>query len=188
MGAAAWAVPAVSPPPEAVCSVCFLEAFFCIGSAFRAGSAATAAEVPLPSAVKTTWPTLILSPCLTKISFTVPLIDEGTSTTALSVSSSITAWPSLTAAPGAIIKRTRSPCSIFSPSAGSLNSITDSIPCLSKCIRESELADGWVQLFRINSKVVNRLLHDFNRDFLFAHQCTQRGQHDMLGIHFEEIA
>ena len=42
--------------------------------------------------------------------------------TALSVSSSMTGWPSETLAPGAIIRRTRSPCEIFSPSSGSLNS------------------------------------------------------------------
>jgi len=39
---------------------------------------------------------------------------------ALSVSSSITGWPSAMLAPGLIIKRTRSPLAIFSPSSGSL--------------------------------------------------------------------
>ena len=53
----------------------------------------------------------------------VPLTDEGTSTTALSVSSSITGSPSVMLAPGLIIKRTRSPLSMFSPSSGSLNSV-----------------------------------------------------------------
>jgi hypothetical protein len=53
----------------------------------------------------------------------VPVTDEGTSTTALSVSSSITGSPSVMLAPGLIIKRTRSPLSIFSPSSGSLNSV-----------------------------------------------------------------
>src|SRR5437763_3680906 len=36
----------------------------------------------------------------------------------------MTDWPALTAAPGATIRRTRSPCSMFSPNSGSLNSIT----------------------------------------------------------------
>ena len=48
--------------------------------------------------------------------------DDGTSTTALSVSSSITGWPSVMLAPGEIIRRTRSPCEMFSPSSGNLNS------------------------------------------------------------------
>ncbi len=43
------------------------------------------------STVKITWPTLIFWPSLTRISLTVPVTEEGTSTTALSVSSSITA-------------------------------------------------------------------------------------------------
>src|SRR6202042_1061546 len=54
-----------------------------------------------------------------------PLIVEGTSTTALSVSSSMTGWPSETLAPGAIISRTRSPELMFSPSSGSLNSLAE---------------------------------------------------------------
>src|SRR5271166_6365297 len=54
----------------------------------------------------------------------VPVTDDGTSTTALSVSSSMTDWPALTLAPFSTIRRTRSPCSMFSPSSGSLNSIT----------------------------------------------------------------
>ena len=72
--------------------------------------------------MKITWPTLTVSPCLTFTSLTSPLTDEGTSTTALSVSSSMIGWPSVTITPGEIIRRTRSPCSIFSPSSGSLNS------------------------------------------------------------------
>src|SRR5206468_207596 len=99
------------------------------GTGAGAGTAALAAGwagalTSAPSTVKMTWPTLILSPSLTRISCTVPLTDEGTSTTALSVSSSMTDWPALTAAPGATIRRTRSPCSMFSPNSGSLNSIT----------------------------------------------------------------
>ena len=39
---------------------------------------------------------------------------------------------SLTVEPGAISRRTRSPCSIFSPSSGSLNSITALVPFLSR--------------------------------------------------------
>ena len=65
-------------------------------------------EAP-PSRVKITWPTLIFSPSLTLISLTVPVTEDGTSTTALSVSSSMTGWPSETLEPGEIISRTRSP-------------------------------------------------------------------------------
>src|SRR5208283_4946041 len=151
------------------------------------GFSATGAAAPLLSAVKTNWPTFIFSPSLTRISFTVPLTDEGTSTTALSVSSSITAWPSLTAAPGAIIRRTRSPCSMFSPSAGSLNSITNSIPQLFLTASQPALTDGWIQLLGIDSQVPNCLLHDVKPDFLFAHQCAERSQNNVLRIHFEEI-
>src|ERR1700692_3405852 len=70
-----------------------------------------------------TCPALIFSPSFTFTSLTTPLTDDGTSTTALSVSNSMTGWPSETLAPGEIIKRTRSPSEMFSPSAGSLNSL-----------------------------------------------------------------
>src|SRR6266705_6830057 len=53
----------------------------------------------------------------------MPLTEDGTSTTALSVSNSMTGWPSETFVPGEIIKRTRSPWEMFSPSSGSLNSL-----------------------------------------------------------------
>jgi hypothetical protein len=78
--------------------------------------------------VKITWPTLIFSPSLTFTSFTTPETEDGTSTTALSVSNSITGWPSDTRVPGEIIKRTRSPCEMFSPSSGSLNSLAPDAP------------------------------------------------------------
>src|SRR3989442_1963347 len=68
--------------------------------------------------------TLTFSPSLTRISLTVPLTEDGTSTIALSVSNSMTGSPSVMLAPGAIISRTRSPWSMFSPSSGSLNSVT----------------------------------------------------------------
>src|SRR5712692_7863534 len=89
----------------------------------RSGLVRAAPPAPF-STVKITWPTLIFSPSLTRTSLIVPLTDDGTSITALSVSSSITAWPSVTLAPGEIISRTRSPWSMFSPSSGSLNSVT----------------------------------------------------------------
>src|SRR5690242_15861817 len=66
-----------------------------------------------PSTVNITWPTLILSPSLTLMSLMTPVTDDGTSTTALSVSSSMTDWPAFTVAPGATIRRTRSPCAMF---------------------------------------------------------------------------
>src|ERR1700683_3588718 len=85
----------------------------------RAGGGAAAP----PSSVKITCPTLIFSPSFTLTSLITPLTDDGTSTTALSVSNSITGWPSETLAPGVIIRRTRSPWEMFSPSSGSLNSL-----------------------------------------------------------------
>src|SRR2546423_309180 len=82
-------------------------AFVGPGAAAWAGGAGEAFG-SAPSTVKITWPTLILSPSLTRISCTVPLTDDGTSTTALSVSNSITDWPLSTFAPGATITRTKS--------------------------------------------------------------------------------
>ena len=99
--------------PRACCPKCVRRA--------RAGGSFDGAVAP-PSSVKMTCPTFIFSPSLTLTSFTTPLTDDGTSTTALSVSSSITGWPSETRAPGETIRRTRSPESMFSPSSGSLNS------------------------------------------------------------------
>ena len=59
------------------------------------------------------------------ISRTTPLTVDGTSTTALSVSSSITGCPSETRTPGEIISRTRSPDAMFSPNSCNLNSPAD---------------------------------------------------------------
>src|SRR6266849_3050943 len=70
-----------------------------------AGEAARATPPEPLSKVKITWPTLIFSPSLTRTSFTTPLTEDGTSTTAFSVSSSITDWPSETVAPGEKIGR-----------------------------------------------------------------------------------
>src|SRR5450631_897763 len=78
------------------------------GAAFAGEGARATLAVPL-STVKITWPTEIFSPTLTRTSFITPLTDEGTSTTALTVCSSITAWPSEIVAPGEIISRTKSP-------------------------------------------------------------------------------
>ncbi len=75
---------------------------------FAGEDARATLAVPL-STVKITWPTEIFSPTLTRTSLTTPLTDEGTSTTALSVSSSITGSPSATLAPGDTISLTRSP-------------------------------------------------------------------------------
>ncbi len=111
------------------------------GWSLQLASPASGAAAPAPfSTVKITWPTLTFCPSLTRISFTVPLTDEGTSTTALSVSSSMTGWPSVTVAPGEIIRRTRSPWSMFSPSSGSLNSV--------KTCSSSSAPRGWLTISR----------------------------------------
>src|SRR5208282_6431077 len=94
----------------------------CSTGAFRVCDGSGCAATP-PSRVKITCPTFIFSPSFTFTSLTTPVTDDGTSTTALSVSSSMTGWPSETFVPGATIKRTRSPCEMFSPSSGSLNSL-----------------------------------------------------------------
>src|SRR5580700_3541683 len=90
-----------------------------------AGSAGSILAFAVFSNVKITCPTLILSPCFTGIACTVPVTDDGTSTTALSVSSSITGCPSVTLDPGEIMSLTSSPCVMFSPSSGNLNSFTE---------------------------------------------------------------
>src|SRR5215469_3104046 len=116
----------VDPGPGGAELVCWGAGAAALGTfCTAAGLAAAAGDFPsAPSTVKITWPTLILSPSFTRISCTVPLTEDGTSTTALSVSNSITDWPAFTVVPGDTINRTRSPCSMFSPNSGSLNSIT----------------------------------------------------------------
>ncbi len=69
----------------------------------------------------------LLAPPAPSLRLTVPLNVEGTSTTALSVSSSSTVWPEVTSSPGCTATRTTSPDSIFSPSSGNLNSATDAV-------------------------------------------------------------
>jgi hypothetical protein len=65
---------------------------FDAASAGAAPAASFEAGCPAPSSsVRTTCPTLIFSPALTRISLTVPATFDGTSMVALSVSSSSTA-------------------------------------------------------------------------------------------------
>src|SRR5580658_8917726 len=189
---------------------------FSFGVSFLVSSFETVVVAePLPfSTVKITCPTRSLSPSFTRISPTVPVTDDGTSTTALSVSSSITGSPSAMLPPGLIIKRTRSPLSIFSPSSGSLNSVA--ILSLSSILRlrghgrartpVSPLTDCRVAFFRIDAEIADCFFQKFRADGFarilfrillivivplvgfFVCQCMQRSQHDVLRIHFEEVS
>src|ERR1700678_1302319 len=122
--------------------------------------------------------------------------------------------PALILVPGAIMRRTRSPCSMFSPNSGSLNSITSSdsffltwlfLRCLDYVApvfdsqrpaariewRSSDhcrLGIRGIRLLRVDAQVLNRFLHNLKTDFLFPRQSSQRSQHNMLGVHFEEVA
>src|SRR6185503_12441418 len=94
-----------------------------------AGLAAAALPAPLPAAaasstVKITAPTCTLSPFLTLISLTTPATDDGTSIVALSVSSSMTGCSILTVSPTLTSTLATSPEATFSPSSGTLNSVT----------------------------------------------------------------
>src|SRR5271169_817332 len=164
--------------------------------AFAAGalgsSVFTLAPAPF-STVKMTCPTFTFCPSLTRISLTVPLTEDGTSTTALSVSSSMTGWPSETLAPSETISRTRSPCSMFSPSSGSLNSVTEHLLLGLRCRRERPARAGPVtrlherrrshphfyilsvcriRFFRIDSQIFHGLLQHVELDLLNAQQGT----------------
>ena len=102
------------------------------GRRSAAGAPALAAPLPraapLPAApsstVKITEPTCTLSPFLTLISLTTPATDEGTSIVALSVSSSMTGCSILTVSPTLTSTLATSPEATFSPSSGTLNSVT----------------------------------------------------------------
>src|SRR5580698_1113675 len=186
------------------------------GAAFVAGAEVCFAGATAPlSTVKITWPTLTFCPSLTRISFIVPVTDEGTSTTALSVSSSITGWPSVMVEPGEIIRRTSSPWSMFSPSSGNLNSVKRLLSISLAALRlghfsfyprlapwalflrrfaaaDSQhgcrLTERRIGFLRINAEVPNRFLGLFGSDLFRGGQCIQRGQHDVFGIYFEEVA
>ena len=110
---AAW--PRACPPPSPA-------------SAAFAGwrSAAGAAAAPDSSTVRTSCPTLTLSPVLTFSSLTTPATLDGTSMVALSVSSSSTGWSFFSASPGFTSTRTTSPPATFSPSSGMTKSATRS--------------------------------------------------------------
>src|SRR5208282_6688049 len=69
------------------------------GDALAAAFSAFAGAATPSATVKITCPTRSLSPSFTRTSPTVPVTDDGTSTTALSVSSSMTGSPSLMLAP-----------------------------------------------------------------------------------------
>src|SRR5689334_16962280 len=93
---------------------------------------------------------------------------------------------------------------MFSPSSGSLNSVTKTVssyqfpvPSLQSrtCYWELAtsnwqllLADCRIRLLRIDSQVFDCLLNGFGFDFLFAGQRRESCKHNVLGIDFEEIA
>ena len=64
------------------------------GASSTAGDVSSTAETSAASTSRMGCPTAMVSPCWTRISVTVPSMEEGTSMTALSVSSSITVWSS----------------------------------------------------------------------------------------------
>ena len=113
------------------------------GSTARAG-ASSGAPPEGPSTVRMTWPTAAESPSATMISAMVPLTEEGTSMTALSVSSSMTGWSSTRESPTETRRLMTSPASTFSPRSGSLNSVAIS----SHRHR--------VRFFRIDAEVLHR--------------------------------
>ena len=87
-------------------------------------AAACSAPAPPSSTLRIAWPTLTLSPALTLISLTVPATDDGTSIVALSVSSSRTGWSLASVSPALTSTRRTSPAAMFSPSSGSVKSVT----------------------------------------------------------------
>ena len=86
------------------------------------GVAAGAAPFAPSSKVKIGWSTATVSPALTRISLMVPLTVEGTSKTALSVSSSKTDWSCSMVSPGATRSLATTPESALSPRVGNLYS------------------------------------------------------------------
>ena len=86
-----------------------------------AGGASSATGAAAVSTARMGCPTAMVSPCWTRISVTVPSTEEGTSMTALSVSSSMTVWSSARRSPTSTRMRITSPLSMFSPKSGSAN-------------------------------------------------------------------
>ncbi len=88
-----------------------------------AGADAGAVAAPAPSITRTAWPTVTVAPSFTRMRPTTPAWGQGSSTTALSVSSSITIWPAESVSPSL----TRISANVSrgdpSPRFGSLNSI-----------------------------------------------------------------
>src|SRR6266404_1235590 len=83
-------------------------------------------------------------------------------------------------APGLIIRRTRSPLSMFSPSSGSLNSVA---------IRSlSSLADRRVQFLGIDAEFANCFLEHIWPNLLLTGQRCQGRQHDVFCVDFKKVA
>ena len=91
------------------------------GTGAGGASSATGAAAAAVSTARMGCPTAMVSPCWTRISVTVPSTEEGTSMTALSVSSSMTVWSSARRSPTSTRMRITSPLSMFSPKSGSAN-------------------------------------------------------------------
>src|SRR5688572_13183583 len=156
-----------------------------------------AAPAPLSSTVRTACPTLTFSPALTFTAVTLPLMLDGTSIVALSVSSSRRGWSFSIRSPTLTRTRTTSPFSTFSPSSGSVNSTGIRISGSHWSEPGSSPARvGWAQgslnecrisLLSIDPQVLERLLDDLGVEAFLPKQCRQRRRRHMLGIHLEEV-
>ena len=92
------------------------------GLAGAAAAGLGAASTIEPSSTRVS-PTLTVSPFLTNPFSTKPPGGQGTSITALSVSTSSRGWPGFTTSPSETKTVTTSPEAMFSPRSGSLNSV-----------------------------------------------------------------
>src|SRR6185437_11372704 len=110
-------------------------------------------------------------------------------------------WPVLIWAPGCTISRTRSPCSMFSPNSGSLNSITAQVPFVSWLRPKNEkrgvkytvfacvmLAESGIRLLRIDPQFLYGAFHDVGSDLLLPCKGSEGRKHDVLGIDLKKIA
>src|SRR5580698_5986148 len=68
---------------------------------------------------------------------------------------------------------------MFSPSSGSLNSITYLV---------LPLANRWVRLVGVDTQVLHGLPDDFKLDLLVAGQRVQCREDNVFGVDFEEVA
>src|SRR5262245_13579118 len=136
------------------------------------------------------------------MSLTTPATDEGTSTVALSVSNSTTGCSFSIVSPTFTSTRRTSPVVTFSPSSGTLNSVTEGsyrLSAIGSWLKAQPSAKSQkpgayslrccrIRLFGVDSEILDRLLNQVRGHRTVGCELAQRRHGNEPRVHLEEVA